>query len=173
MRRIESRFHNHTTSVGQFHAQTAARRRGIDQFHRNQPLDSADLPANTIPMPVIVQGAMPHHAPCRMPSATIRSAQNHAPGVLLQPGSDDASSTPCCSLACSEFNTQLITAKEWRCPEAHDPSTALIALRSTSLRMTVLFQTSPSNAFTATDPYALVPAFTSPRSGTTATGAGC
>jgi|SRR5579862_475747 len=63
MRRIESRFHNHTTSVGQFHAQTAARRRGIDQFHSNQPLDSADLPANTIPMPVIVQGVQ-CHTPC-------------------------------------------------------------------------------------------------------------
>jgi hypothetical protein len=54
-------------------------------------------------------------ATCRMPSATIRSAQNHAPDVLLQPGSDDVLLTPCLSHPCSEFNT----AKGWRCPEGY------------------------------------------------------
>ena len=63
--------------------------------------------------------AMPHPAPRRMPSATIRSAQNPSPGVLLPPGSDDVLLTQCCSLACSEFNTQSDAAKGWRCPEAY------------------------------------------------------
>jgi hypothetical protein len=63
MRRIESGFHYEATPVGQFHAQTAACRRGIDQFHRNQLFGFRNWPANTIPMPVIIQ-SMQCHTPC-------------------------------------------------------------------------------------------------------------
>jgi hypothetical protein len=64
MRRIKSRFHNDATLVSEFHAQTAARRRRIDQFHRNELFGFGNRPANAIPVAIIVQGMQCHTAGC-------------------------------------------------------------------------------------------------------------
>jgi hypothetical protein len=64
MQRIEFRFHNDATPASEFHAQTAARRCRIDQFHRDQLFGSRNRTANTIPVAIIVQGVQCHSAGC-------------------------------------------------------------------------------------------------------------
>ena len=74
MQPIESRFHNDAMPVGQFYAQNTDRRHGIDQFHRNQMFGSANLPANAIPMSVIIQGVQcyaPRRAECLPRQSTL------------------------------------------------------------------------------------------------------